>query len=129
MAKDKAKPKAAKSQSKKTAPKSAAKRPAAKSAVARVTNKTAKLASNPIVGEVVAATLVAAAAALRNPKKARAIAEAAADEIGTASKQISDRGSALWKLAMDVARNSMDAIAGEDEPKKGKKAGKKKSKK
>lgn len=100
-------------------------------AAGKLRKASAKIAKSPVVAEVVAATLVAAAAALRNPKKARAIAESAADEIGTASKQIADRGSALWKLAMDVARETMDAIAGESEPKAqpGKKAAKASGKK
>lgn len=88
----------------------------AQGAAGKLRKASAKLAKSPVVTEVVAATLVAAAAALRNPKKARAIAESAADEIGTASKEIADKGSALWKLAMDVARETMDAIAGEHEP-------------
>lgn len=96
-----------------------------KTSMDRVRKKAAKIAGNPVVSEVVAATLVAAAAALRDPKKARAIAEAAVDEVESASKQIADKGSALWKLALDVARKSVDAIAGEDEPKKPKKAARK----
>jgi DeoR/GlpR family transcriptional regulator of sugar metabolism len=105
-----------------------------KSAAERVRKKAVKIATNPVVAEVVASTLVAAAAAMRNPKKARAIAEAAADEIESASKQMADRGSALWKLALDVARRSIDTIGGEPEaakPKKkaAKKPAKKKAKK
>ncbi len=105
-----------------------------KSTAERVRKKAVKIATNPLVAEVVGATLVAAAAALKNPKKARAIAELAADEFESASKQMADKGSALWKLAMEVARKSLDSIAGEGpaaEPKKkaGKKPAKKKAKK
>jgi DeoR/GlpR family transcriptional regulator of sugar metabolism len=100
----------------------------------RVRKKAVKIATNPVVAEVVASTLVAAAAAMRNPKKARAIAEAAVDEVESASKQMADKGSALWKLAMDVARKSIDSIV-TDEPaakpqkKTAKKAAKKPAKK
>ena len=72
--------------------------------------KATKLASNPVVAEVVAATLVAAAAAIRDPKKARQIAEAAGEEIGQAAKGAGGQGGAIWKLAMDVARRSVDAL-------------------
>lgn len=82
--------------------------------VAKVTQaaktKAAKLASNPVVAEVVAATLVAAAAAIRDPKKARQIAEAAGEEIGEAAKGAGGQGAAIWQLAMDVARRSVDAL-------------------
>jgi histone H1/5 len=89
-----------------------------KSTAGRLRKKAVKVATNPVVAEVVASTLVAAAAAMRNPKKARAIAEAAVDEVESASKQMADKGSALWKLAMDVARKSIDSIASDDEPAK-----------
>ncbi len=97
------------------------------STVARVKNKAVKLAANPLVAEVVAATLIAAAAALRDPKKARKLAEAAADEIGTAGKQLSDTGGALWQLARDVAKQSTDAMtteAGDQDSERKKKKGK-----
>ena len=100
-----------------------------KSTAQRVKKATVKLASNPVVSEVVAATLVAAAAALRNPKKARALAESAADEIGAASKEMAGKGGTMWKLAMDVARKSLDALGGDEEPAPKKKAVKKQGKK
>ena len=106
------------------------------STAGRVKAKAVKLAANPLVAEVVAATLVAAAAALRDPKKARDLAEAAADELGTAGKQLSETGGALWQLARDVAKQSTDALGGEtgdqapdSKKKKGKGAKKKKKKK
>lgn len=100
-----------------------------KSTAQRVRKATVKLASNPLVSEVVAATLVAAAAALKNPKKARALAESAGNEIGSASKEMANKGGAMWSLAMDIARNSLEAIAGESTPAKPKKAAKKQAKK
>ena len=68
-----------------------------------------KIAQNPMTTEVVAATLVAAAAALRDPKKAKALALEAADDLKKAAKSGAD-GGALWKLALDVARRSIDAV-------------------
>ena len=93
--------------------------------------KAANLAANPLVAEVVAATLVAAAAALRNPKKARDMAAAAAGELESASKATSKQGSALWQLALDVARRSIDSVgeAGATGKGKGKSKAKKKAKK
>jgi hypothetical protein len=111
--------------------KAPARRPAAKSAVSRIKKKTAELAHNPQIAEVVAATLVAAAAAIRDPKKARALADSAADEIGNAGKQVAAKSGDFWQLALDVARRSMEAVAGDGPPKKAKKTAvpKKKSKK
>ena len=72
--------------------------------------KAVDLASNPLVAEVVAATLVAAAAAIKDPNKARAIANSVGDELGKAAKG-AQGGSAMWQLAMDVAKRSMSALA------------------
>ena len=94
--------------------------------VAKVLKGAKRIAQNPMAAEIVAATLVAAAAALRNPKKAQALAVEAADDLKKAAKTGVD-GGALWQLALDVARRSIDAIGAEgDEPKKG---GSKKGKK
>ena len=77
--------------------------------------------------EIVAATLVAAAAALRDPKKAKALALEAADDLKKAAKSGAD-GGALWKLALDVARRSIDTVGKDDGAKKAKKPGAKKKK-
>ena len=94
--------------------------------VAKVLKGAKRIAQNPMAAEIVAATLVAAAAALRNPKKAQALAVEAADDLKKAAKTGVD-GGALWQLALDVARRSIDAIGAEgDAPKKsGAKKGKK----
>ena len=84
--------------------------------------KAADLASNPIVAEIVAATLVAAAAAIRDPKKARQIAAAAGDELQTATKGAGKSGEAMWQLAMEVGRRSLDALGADDKSKRAKKA-------
>ncbi len=88
---------------------------AAKPAVAAKVKKVAKAAaSNPVVAEVVAATLVAAAAAIRDPAKARHIAAAAGDELKALTKGTAKGGEAMWQLAMDVAGRSIAAFgAGE----------------
>ena len=86
--------------------------------VAKVLKGAKKIAQNPMAAEIVAATLVAAAAALRNPKRAQALAVEAADDLKKAAKTGVD-GGALWQLALDVARRSIDAIGAEgDGPKK-----------
>ena len=94
--------------------------------VEKVVKGAKKIAKHPMATEVVAATLVAAAAALRNPKKAQALALEAADDLKKAAKTGVD-GGALWQLALDVARRSIDEIGKEGGGKKSaKKAGKKK---
>ena len=94
------------------AKKPAAKKTAAKAKVQKVVKGAKKIAKNPMTTEVVAATLVAAAAALRDPKKAKALALSAADDLKKAAKSGAD-GGALWKLALDVARRSIDTVGKE----------------
>lgn len=122
-------------------PAAASKKPATRAAKIRKVVKAAKvrnvvkgakkIAQHPMATEVVAATLVAAAAALRNPKKAQALALEAADDLKKAAKSGVD-GGALWQLALDVARRSIDQIGKENgggkkaKKAKPKKAGKKK---
>lgn len=93
--------------------------------VGKVVKGAKKIAANPATTEIVAATLVAAAAALRDPKKARALASEAASDLKQAAKSGVD-GGALWQLALDVARRSIDTIRTENGGKaksKSKKAG------
>lgn len=81
-------------------------------AARRVKDKTVQAAADhPLIAEIVAATMVAAAAALKNPAKARQLAESAADEITAAAKDADAKGGALWTLALDIARRSMDSFA------------------
>ena len=75
------------------------------------------LSQNPLVADVVAAALVATAAALKDSNKARKLAEDAGDEITALSESGADRGSALWKLALDVGRSALE-VFNEDAPKK-----------
>jgi hypothetical protein len=94
--------------------------------VQKVVKGAKRIAQNPMATEIVAATLVAAAAALRDPKKARALALDAADDLKKAAKSGVD-GGALWQLALDVARRSIDEIGKDNGG--GKKAKKAKPKK
>lgn len=132
----KAKAKAAKpaKAAEKVAAKPAAKRKAkaptkVKKTLTSARTKAAKLASNPVVAEVVASTLVAAAAAMRNPKKARAMAAEAADELHEMAGQAASKSGALWQLALDIARRSIDALGSGDGGKKPKGKAKAKAKK
>lgn len=94
--------------------------------VGKVVGGARKLAASPAVTEVVAATLVAAAAAMRDPKKARALAVEAASELRQAAKSGAE-GGALWQLALDVAQRTVDTLGPAKAAKK-KKAGAKKKK-
>lgn len=89
-------------------------------AVQGARKKAVKLAANPAVAEIVAASLIAAAAAIKNPKKARAIATAVGAELETASKQAVDRGNAFWQLALDIAKRSIEALGADSGAKKAK---------
>jgi len=100
-----------------------------KKAVRGATAKAKDLASNPAVAEIVAASLVAAAAAIRNPKKARDMAAAVGGELEIASKQAVDRGNNFWQMAIDIARRSIDVLGAEPPAAKAKSRAKKKPKK
>jgi hypothetical protein len=70
----------------------------------------AAIVSHPAVSEIVAATLVGAAAALKNPKKALALANAAGDDLQALTKEAATKGSALWALALEVGRKSLETL-------------------
>ena len=105
-------------------------------AARRVKDKTVQaVTDHPVVAEVVAATLVAAAAALKNPQKARQLAESAGEELAAVGKGAAGKGADLWQLALEIARRSVAAVGGDNEAapadsgKKAKKAKKNKNKK
>ena len=83
---------------------------------------------NPLLADIVAAALVATASALKDSKRARALANDAGDELAKLSKVGSERGSALWDMALEIGRRSLDALSAEGPNKasKGKAAGKSK---
>lgn len=78
------------------------------------------LAGNPLMGEVVAAALVATAAALKDSKRARALASDAGDELRKLSKAGSETGSALWEMALAIGKRSLEAITAEPKATKAK---------
>ena len=110
MAKDKKKAKGKKAKSSKVEKK-----------FRKATEKAAKLAANPIVAEIASAALLAAAAAVRNPDKARSVAKAAGDELSAAARNATRQGGAFWALAIDIARRSVDQLAEEGSKKPAKK--------
>jgi hypothetical protein len=78
------------------------------------------LSRNPYVADVVAAALVGAAAALKDSRKARQLAAEAGDELEKMSRKSIQRGEALWEMALDIGRRSLEALSGDDAPKRGK---------
>jgi len=91
---------------------------AAKSASAGKASKIGKrleeLTNNRLVADIVAAALVATASALKDSKRAKALAASAGDELENLAKEGAERGNAMWKLALEVGRRAVDTIAGED---------------
>ena len=72
-----------------------------------------KLAGQPVVSEAVAAALLAAAAALRDPRAMKKAATAAGDKAAEAGAAVERQGSvlgdALKAVALDVAKRTMTA--------------------
>jgi hypothetical protein len=97
------------------------KKKAKKRAKGDVAAKAAKrlraMTTNPMVADIVASALVGAAAALKDAKKARQLAAHAGDELETLAKQGADRGNAMWQLALDIGRRSLESLTGDDKPK------------
>ena len=78
-------------------------------AVRKAGKSALKLAETPAVSETVAAALLAAAAALRDPPAAKRGAKAAADSAGEAGQEAIRLGDSLRRLALDMARRTLDA--------------------
>lgn len=70
------------------------------------------LAENPMVANIVASALVATAAAIKDPAKARRLAAQAGDQLTDLAKGGADRGNAMWQLALDVGRRTLEEFAG-----------------
>jgi hypothetical protein len=83
--------------------------------VSKVTKRLEQLANNRLVADIVAAALVATASALKDSKKAKALAASAGEELENLAKEGAERGNAMWKLALEVGRRAIDTIAGDDE--------------
>jgi len=78
-------------------------------AVRKAGNSALRLAESPAVSETVAAALLAAAAALRDPPATRRGAKAAADAAAEAGQEALRLGDTLRRLALDMARRTLDA--------------------
>lgn len=78
------------------------------------------LAQNPLVADVVAAALVATASALKDSKKAQRLATEAGDELAKLSKAGAEKGSALWEMALQIGRRSLETLVSEEAPKRSK---------
>jgi hypothetical protein len=70
----------------------------------KVGRKAMKLAGEPVVSEVVAAAMLAAAAALRDGGKSGKSGK------GGVAREVNKLGDALRALAIDVARQTLDAL-------------------
>jgi hypothetical protein len=81
--------------------------------VTKATQSLKALSENPVVAEVVAAALVATAAALKDSKKARQLADQAGDQLGEVAEGTAERGGAMWQLALDVGRRTLESLASE----------------
>ena len=78
------------------------------------------LAQNPLVADVVAAALVATASALKDSNKARKLATEAGDELTKLSKAGAEKGNALWEMALQIGRRSLEAMVADNAAKRGK---------
>lgn len=87
------------------------------------------LTQNPLAADIVAAALVATAAALKDSRRARALASDVGDELTKLSKTGAQRGEALWDMALQIGRRSLEAAlgGGDEAPKRAKSASKPKS--
>lgn len=80
---------------------------------ATATQSLKAITENPLVAEVVAAALVATAAALKDSKKARQLAGEASDQLADLGKDSAAPGNAMWDLALDVGRRTLQTLASE----------------
>ena len=85
-----------------------------------ITERLRDLTQNPLVADIVAAALVGAAAALKDTRKAEQLANSAEKDLEKLTRKSADRGNALWQMALDVGRKSIEALGSESAPKKSK---------
>jgi hypothetical protein len=86
----------------------------------KATDSIKALAKNPLVADVVAAALVATASALKDSRRARALASEAGDELAKLSRAGARQGEALWDMALQIGRRSLEALNSEEAPKRSK---------
>ena len=82
----------------------------------KVAKRLRDISKNPMIADIVAATLVGAASALKDSKKARQLAANAGDELEALAARGAKQGNALWKLALDVGQKSLEALGGDASP-------------
>jgi hypothetical protein len=68
------------------------------------------ITQHPLVADIVAAALVSTAAAIKDSRKARQLAEQAGDELTELAKDGAEKGSAMWQLALEVGRRALDSL-------------------
>ena len=94
------------------------KKKVAGSSLAKAPRKAAKslqaLTHNPLVADVVAAALISMAAALKDSDKAKKLASDAGDQLDAMSKAGAKQGNAMWDLALDIGRRTLETLAGEE---------------
>ena len=94
------------------------KKKVAGSSLAKAPKKAAKslqaLTQNPLVADVVAAALISMAAALKDSDKAKKLASDAGDQLNAMSKAGAKQGNAMWDLALDIGRRTLETLAGEE---------------
>ncbi len=92
------------------------------SAFAKAPKKAARrvqtITQNPLVADVVAAALISMAAALKDSDKARRIASDASDHLEQLSKKSAKQGNAMWDLALDIGRRTLETLGAEDRVKR-----------
>jgi hypothetical protein len=98
----------------KTGPDKKSTRPSTARATKKPTKRLRELRENPLVADVVAAALVAMASALKDSEKARRLASDASDQLNALSKSTAKQGNAMWDMALDIGRRTLDTIAGEE---------------
>ena len=87
---------------------------------AKATGGLKALAKNPLAADIVAAALVATASALKDSRRARALATEAGDELAKLSKAGARQGEALWDMALQIGRRSLEALTSDEAPKSAK---------
>jgi hypothetical protein len=111
-------PKVKKKTSKGKNDKKASKRGGIATAAAKTQRKASKslkaLKDNPLVADVVAAALVGMASALKDSDKARRLAGNAGEQLSALSKTSAKQGSAMWELALDIGRRTIETLASDE---------------
>ena len=85
----------------------------AKGAPAKAAKSLKALTENPLVADIVAAALVGMASALKDSDKARKLAGKAGDQLDKMNKAGAKRGNAMWDLALNIGRQTLDALTEE----------------